>query len=196
MIRLIQVLLGLCFVAASTLPAAAEATRILKWADLVPNTPATEKRRLKTFFAPRSGSPYMDSYDVTTRPEDVAGAPPPRIPEAEWMSRPVKRKSSKPPEIKSELDGENVKIGGYVVPLDFKATRITEFLLVPFVGACIHVPPPPANQIIYVKTEEGFNIGGLFDPVYVTGKLSAKITPTGLAETGYTIDANAVEMRK
>jgi uncharacterized protein len=199
MIRLIQALLGILFVAVATMPAAAEATRILKWADLVPKTPATEKKRLKTFFAPRGtrgSSPYMDSYDVTTRPEDVAGAPPPRIPEAKWMSRPVKREASKPPEIKSELDGENVKIGGYVVPLDFNATKITEFLLVPFVGACIHVPPPPANQIIYVKTENGFNIGGLFDPVYVTGKMSAKITPTGLAETGYTIDANAVEMRK
>lgn len=193
--RLIQALLGLFFVVATTMPAAAEAARILKWADLVPKTPATDKRRLKTFFAPR-GSPYMNSYDITTRPEDVAGASPPRTPEAEWMSRPFDRKPSKPPEIKSELDGENVKIGGYVVPLDFKATKITEFLLVPFVGACIHVPPPPANQIIYVKTEEGFNIGGLFDPVYVTGKLSAKITPTGLAETGYTIDANTVEMRK
>ena len=196
MMRLIQALVGLFFVFAATMPAAAEATRILKWADLVPKTPATEKRRLKTFFAPRGASPYMNNYDITTRPEDTEGAAPPRTPEAEWMSRPVKRKSSKPPEIKSELDGENVKIGGYVVPLDFKATKIKEFLLVPFVGACIHVPPPPANQIIYVKTEEGFNLGGLFDPVYVTGKLSAKMTPTGLAETGYTIDANAVEMRK
>ena len=196
MMRLIQALVGLFFVFAATMPVAAEATRILKWADLVPKTPATEKRRLKTFFAPRGGSPYMNNYDITTRPEDTEGAAPPRTPEAEWMSRPVNRKSSKPPEIKSELDGENVKIGGYVVPLDFKATKIKEFLLVPFVGACIHVPPPPANQIIYVKTEEGFNIGGLFDPVYVTGKLSAKMTPTGLAETGYTIDANAVEMRK
>ena len=199
MFRLIQALLGILFVAVATMPAAAEATRILKWADLVPKTPATEKKRLKTFFAPRGAggsSPYMNSYDVTTRPEDVAGAPPPRIPEAKWMSRPVKRKASKPPEIKSDLDGENVKIGGYVVPLDFNATKITEFLLVPFVGACIHVPPPPANQIIYVKAENGFNIGGLFDPVYVTGKMSAKITPTGLAETGYTIDANAVELRK
>jgi len=188
-------------IATTALPSAAEAPRVLNWADLVPKTPTTEKKRLKTFFSPRgatssSGSTYLDSYDVRSRPEDMAGAPPPRIPEAKWMSRPAERKTSKPPEIKSELDGETVKIGGYVVPLDFNATKITEFLLVPFVGACIHVPPPPANQIIYVKAENGFKIGGLFDPVYVTGKLAAKITPTGLAETGYTIDADAVEMRK
>ncbi len=186
---------------AATSAANAETARELKWADLVPKTAAAAKKQLKTFFAPRGGgpanegSPYLKSYDVTTRPEDREGAPPPRMPEAKWMSRKTRPNASKPPELKTDLDGETVKIGGYVVPLDFKATKVTEFLLVPFVGACIHVPPPPANQIIYVKAENGFNVKGEFDPVYVTGKLSAKITPTGLAETGYTIDANAVEMR-
>lgn len=182
--------------------AMAGAARELKWADLVPKTEATAKRQLKTFFAPRgkdpatAASPYLQNYDINTRPEDQEGAPPPRVPEGKWMSRPGQKQASKPPKLKTELNGETVKIGGYVVPLDFKATKVTEFLLVPFVGACIHVPPPPANQIIYVKTENGFNVKGEFDPVYVTGKLSAKITPTGLAETGYTINADAVEMRK
>ena len=44
------------------------------------------------------------------------------------------------------------------MPLDFESTTVKEFLLVPFVGACIHVPPPPANQIIYVKSDKGFEI--------------------------------------
>ncbi|MCH9808894.1 MAG: DUF3299 domain-containing protein [Alphaproteobacteria bacterium] len=186
---------------AASLSAQAGTARELKWADLVPKTEATAKRQLKTFFAPRgkdpstSASPYLESYDLTTRPEDRAGAPPPRMPEAKWMSRRAHSNTTKAPELKTDLDGETVKIGGYVVPLDFKATKVTEFLLVPFVGACIHVPPPPANQIIYVKADNGFTVKGEFDPVYVTGKLSAKITATGLAETGYTIKADAVEMR-
>ena len=100
------------------------------------------------------------------------------------------------PAVVTELDGKHVRIGGYVVPLDFEATSIKEFLLVPFVGACIHVPPPPPNQIIYVKTAKGFDVAGSFDPVYVTGTLKVASQYTGLAETGYTIDAEKVEMRK
>ena len=66
----------------------------------------------------------------------------------------------------------------------------------PFVGACIHVPPPPPNQIIYVKAEGGFEVKGQFDPVYVTGTLKTARQFTGLAATGYTMDAEKVETRK
>ena len=79
------------------------------------------------------------------------------------------KSSPTPAPVVQGLDGKRVHIGGYVVPLDFQATRVKEFLLVPFVGACIHVPPPPANQIIYVKSELGFDVQGVFDPVWVTG---------------------------
>ena len=93
-----------------------------------------------------------------------------------------------PAPVVQSLDGKRVHIGGYVVPLDFEATRVKEFLLVPFVGACIHVPPPPANQIVYVKTEQGFDVQGTFDPVWVTGTLTVTPAFTGLAEAGYTLD--------
>ena len=49
-----------------------------------------------------------------------------------------------------DLDGRYVLLPGYVVPLEFSDSRIIEFLLVPWVGACIHKPPPPANQIVHV----------------------------------------------
>lgn len=192
---------ALAFLFNAVAPARAEAPRELTWADLVPKTATAAKKNLKTFFGPPRGAAgesktgYLDSYDIRSRPEDIAGAPPPRIPEGKFMSRPVVRDEASPPELMTELDGKRVKLGGYVVPLDFKATKVTEFLLVPFVGACIHVPPPPANQIVYVKAKDGFTVKGEFDPVYVTGKMSAKITPTGLAETGYTIEADAVRMR-
>ena len=87
----------------------------------------------------------------------------------------------------TELDGKHVRIGGYVVPLDFEATNVKEFLLVPFVGACIHVPPPPPNQIIYVKTAKGFDVAGSFDPVYVTGTIKTETAFTGIADAGYSI---------
>ncbi len=105
------------------------------------------------------------------------------------------RQNAAPAPVVSTLDGERVLLGGYVVPLDFQATKVKEFLLVPFVGACIHVPPPPANQIVYVTTDQGFEVKGNFDPVYVTGKMSVSATFTGLAEAGYTIAAEKVELR-
>jgi hypothetical protein len=59
-----------------------------------------------------------------------------------------------PNEVKfnKKLDGKTVKIPGYIVPLDHIGFGVVEFMLVPFIGACIHVPPPPPNQLIYVTT--------------------------------------------
>ena len=110
------------------------------------------------------------------------------------MSVPT-RTSAAPVPVVESLTGKRVHIGGYIVPLDFEATRITDFLLVPFVGACIHVPPPPANQIIYVKIDQGFDVRGSFDPVWVTGTLKVTPTFTGLAEAGYSIEADKVDLR-
>src|SRR5262245_48065158 len=117
-----------------------------------------------------------------------------QLPEGRWMSAPVKSNDG-PPAVVASLDGKRVQIGGYVVPLDFDATRVTEFLLVPFVGACIHVPPPPPNQIVYVKAEKGIEVRGSFDPVWVTGTLTVTPAFTGLAEAGYSLAAETVEPR-
>jgi hypothetical protein len=117
------------------------------------------------------------------------GSEPPPLPmvnDKAWMSeKRLQPGAGGTPAVVKEFDGKRVRIGGYVVPLDFEATNVKEFLLVPFVGACIHVPPPPANQIIYVKAVKGFDVAGSFDPVYVTGTLKVASAYTGLAETGY-----------
>jgi uncharacterized protein len=89
-------------------------------------------------------------------------------------------------------DGRRVRIAGYVVPLGFDGVGVREFLLVPYVGACIHVPPPPPNQIIDVRSEKGVEIRGMFDAVQVTGTLAIGALPTELAEVGYRITADAV----
>ena len=69
-----------------------------------------------------------------------------------------------------QLDGTRIRMPGYMLPLEFEGKLVTEFLLVPYVGACIHTPPPPANQIIHVKSEKGFEPGSrFFSPVWVTG---------------------------
>jgi hypothetical protein len=71
----------------------------------------------------------------------------------------------------SELDGRAVRIPGYVLPLEFDGAKVTEFLLVPYVGACIHAPVPPANQIVVVKASAAFDSAGLYAPVWIEGVL-------------------------
>ncbi|MFC3878721.1 DUF3299 domain-containing protein [Algoriphagus namhaensis] len=69
------------------------------------------------------------------------------------------------------LDGLNIRMLGYLLPLDFNGKNGVEFLLVPWVGACIHTPPPPANQIVFIKFDKGFEVNSLFAPVWVEGTL-------------------------
>jgi uncharacterized protein len=95
-------------------------------------------------------------------------------------------------ELVKDHDGRRVRIAGYLVPIGFDGVGVREFLLVPYVGACIHVPPPPPNQIIDVRSEEGVEIRGMFDAVQVTGTLAVGALPTELAEVGYRITADAV----
>ena len=61
-----------------------------------------------------------------------------------------------------ELDATTIRMAGYLLPLDYSGRRVTEFLLVPWVGACIHTPPPAPNQVVYVVYPEGFEAEGLF----------------------------------
>jgi hypothetical protein len=157
----------------------------LKWDQLVPAGPP---KALKPFFAGRPTDP--------NNPHG-SGPAPQQVPEGKWMSTPAAPTGAapQPAPVVQSLDGKRVHIGGYVVPLDFEATRVKEFLLVPFIGACIHVPPPPANQIVYVKAEQGFDVKATFEPVWVTGTLTVTPAFTGLAEAGYTITAEKVEPR-
>ena len=74
-----------------------------------------------------------------------------------------------------------MRLGGYVVPLDFDGSKVTGFLLVPYMGACIHVPPPPPNQIVYVHTKEPIEIDEIFEAVYATGTFEADLMSTELA---------------
>jgi hypothetical protein len=100
------------------------------------------------------------------------------------------------------LDGQSVRIPGYLLPLDFSDEKVTEFLLVPTIGACIHVPPPPANQMVHVRYGEGFAAAGLYEPVWVEGILKTESMSTDLSlvdgsaevASSYTLQAAAVSL--
>ena len=75
--------------------------------------------------------------------------------------------------INEAIVGQQIRIPGYILPLEVRDRKAVEFLLVPTVGACIHTPPPPANQVIHVVYLEGIEIRGLYDPAWVTGVVEA-----------------------
>lgn len=93
-----------------------------------------------------------------------------------------------------DLNGERIKLPGYIIPFDYGEHGVTSFILAPYIGACIHVPPPPANQLIFVNTETPFADAGLFEAVWVTGILQVSLQETELAEIGYELSAEHIEI--
>lgn len=92
-----------------------------------------------------------------------------------------------------ELDGQRVRLGGYILPFDFfSGGRVSRFLLVPYVGACIHVPPPPPNQLVYVETSQPVEVAGLWDPVYAEGVIRIQRHDTDLASVAYTLELHSI----
>jgi hypothetical protein len=86
------------------------------------------------------------------------------------------------------LDGQLVRLPGFVVPLDGDLKNMKSFLLVPYFGACIHTPPPPSNQIVHVVSDKPLKGNDLLaDAVWVTGVMSAKASRTDLADAGYVL---------
>ena len=87
-----------------------------------------------------------------------------------------------------QLDGKTIKIPGYVVPFDFQVGEVRQFLLVPYFGACIHAPPPPPNQTIYVAGEEPLILDYLGDAMWIEGVIRAARFDSDLAGAAYTIE--------
>ncbi|MDO7083648.1 DUF3299 domain-containing protein [Pseudocolwellia sp. AS88] len=86
------------------------------------------------------------------------------------------------------MDGRNIRIPGFIVPIEFIGEKkVASFFLVPYFGACLHLPPPPPNQIIYVVSEEGITLESLYEPVWISGKLSTQLFEDETATSAYTL---------
>jgi uncharacterized protein len=90
------------------------------------------------------------------------------------------------------LNNKMVKLSGFLVTLEGDGKSVSEFLLVPFFGACIHVPPPPSNQIVLVRTKP-FKVKEVFQTVAVTGRLRTEVARNDLASASYVLEATHVE---
>ena len=96
-------------------------------------------------------------------------------------------------QLNMDLNGVRITLAGYVLPLEVTAEGVLEFVLVPYVGACIHTPPPPPNQLLFVNSSVPWPHGNLWDAVLVTGVLGAQPLETEVADIGYQMQAEHIE---
>ena len=207
-LRIFMIMVGTLVV----LPVQAEKVRQLSWDDLVPAHLLAED--------PLAGM-TEEQLDLVYWVINTLDSLPPRDAESEEFYEEVdkaipqlkkegidinelmaKRKMLQTSVVK-ELGGQRVKIAGYLLPLEVSAARVTEFLLVPYVGACIHVPPPPPNQIIYAKIAQNksYRSKNLYEPVWVTGIIAVKsmardlylVDGTAEIDIGYSMQANRID---
>lgn len=98
------------------------------------------------------------------------------------------------PDSLKRLDGQRVRIPGFVVPLDDAQDEGAEFLLVPYYGACVHTPPPPPNQMAFVTMQGGRSIKlALFDAVWMEGTLRIVNYDSPYGSVGYTIEGLSMQ---
>ena len=94
--------------------------------------------------------------------------------------------------VEPALNGERIRIPGFVIPLEKSGSKVREFLLVPYFGACIHTPPPPPNQIIHVKSAKPVANMRTMDTVWVSGVMQVRSVDTELGQAGYQLKAEQV----
>lgn len=93
-----------------------------------------------------------------------------------------------------DLNGAKVRLPGYVVPLDFKASsEYEEFLLVPYFGACLHTPPPPPNQIVFIKSSPAIKIEDIYEPVWIEGVMKTGQFGSDLGNSAYELTLSKLE---
>ncbi|MEM7775398.1 MAG: DUF3299 domain-containing protein [Pseudomonadota bacterium] len=209
-----------CFMLIQTAATAGATTVTLRWPDLLPKLPPIVDPLAKLTFDQRIELEtvlwvqQLTDAEKKERPEIVAEAKVYRkklrdggviieqlVKDYEVFDRKARARGKL---VRKDLNGKNVQIDGYLLPLEFSETGETEFLLVPYVGACIHVPPPPPNQIALVTLDKKYKVSELFAPVRITGKIKTKASSAKLflvdgsadISLGYHIEQGTVQLLK
>ncbi len=90
------------------------------------------------------------------------------------------------------LNNKPVKLPGFIVPLEVdEENKVTEFFVVPYFGACLHMPPPPPNQIVYAKVKKGFVLESLYNPYWFEGTLVTATNEHDLGNSAYQINIDS-----
>ena len=95
----------------------------------------------------------------------------------------------------AEFDQQAIRIPGYIVPLaQNEQRRVTSFFVVPYFGACLHMPPPPPNQILFVSYPRGIELQNLQQPFWFEGKLNIEISKHDLGTSAYTLHVDNYQL--
>ena len=96
----------------------------------------------------------------------------------------------------SAFDDKSIRLPGFIVPLEFgdEQQKVTRFFLVPYFGACIHLPPPPPNQIIYAEFDKGFKLESMYQPFWLSGVLRTTLIENDTATAAYAIKVDRLEV--
>ena len=159
------------------------------------------RRKLLTLTAASAALPYRAFAEAAT---EITGDDlvPPGVPYSEIIGegemderndiwRPIF--DSNATKLNPVLDGAYIKMPGYIIPIEQNAVGVTEFILVPYVGACLHTPPPPPNQLVFVTAITPWPSDDLWDAVWVTGRMKHELKTTEVADTGYVMEAEFME---
>jgi len=152
------------------MPLWAAAPRDLTWSEMIPPDAPPEVPNMQPLHDLSQMSDALAAESAPAARQDMPNAP-----------------------VVKNLDGQSIRLPGYIVPLEVNEEgRTTEFLLVPYFGACIHVPPPPSNQIVHVKSEVGVKLEELYQPYWIEGAMQVKASTSELADAGYQMDAQKI----
>jgi len=98
-------------------------------------------------------------------------------------------------QVKSVVNNAPIKIPAFIVPLEFDDKQnVTQFFMVPFFGACLHLPPPPPNQTIYVNYPKGLKLESLYDAYWISGIIKTSLVENDTAIAAYSMEMHAFEL--
>ncbi|MBC3339086.1 DUF3299 domain-containing protein [Pseudomonas proteolytica] len=152
------------------LPAWAAEPRDLSWQEMIPPDAPVEVPNMTPLHDLSNMADALSAEAAPAAKQDLPNAP-----------------------VVATLNDQHIRLPGYIVPLEVSEEgRTTEFLLVPYFGACIHVPPPPSNQIVHVRSEIGVKLEELYQPYWIEGQMQVKPSTSELADAGYQMEAEKI----
>ena len=152
----------------------------ISWEDLRPDSSTPEPAVPDSLFAEITEDGFLER-------------PHPDVTEDTLSEKDVSQQNALPPQVIQEYDKQNIQIPGFAVPIEITPERrVTEFFLVPYFGACLHLPPPPSNQIIRINSIVGVEIERIYEPVWVNGRISTQFQEHELANAGYAMKLHSL----
>lgn len=184
-VALVLAMVSACFAPMSL--AADKGYRTIEWTDLMP------KEDLEAFLnPPESLNDIADGSEqdqIESRIQSAVEAAVEAAGDSPYQRALVSTR------VVPEFDGQSIRLPGFIVPLEFGdgQQQVTRFFLVPYFGACIHVPPPPPNQIIYAEFDPGFKLESLYKPFWISGQLRTSLIENDMATAAYAVTVDSIE---